>query len=169
MYVSDSKADKMSWAMRNDDSESLARRRKMILLSAIGLIDFAIISLYQTGVIRHLPDFPGKNFDSDQVNASRKAFKMGLPDGTTGALMYSANLALASAGGTRETGRSRLFSIFLGGSAVVGAVGALDYLYDMTFRQKKICPYCVTGALVNLTLVPLALRELLAEWRPATS
>ena len=164
MLPGNERVDEIRDALRNNSTESLARRRKMGLLSAIGLIDFAVISLYQMGVIRHLPDFPAKVFDSDSVNASRKAYAMGLPDGTTGAIMYSVNLALLSAGGTRETGRPKWLSYIIGGSVIAGAVGALDYLYDMTFKQKKICPYCVTGALVNLSLVPLAIKEIMQDF-----
>jgi len=39
-------------------SEDLERRRKIIALSALGLLDFSIISLYQTGIIKKLPDLP---------------------------------------------------------------------------------------------------------------
>lgn len=59
----------ISRAMRMEESDDLARRRKLIALSAVGLLDFAIISLYQCGVIKTLPDIPHRLFDSEQVNA----------------------------------------------------------------------------------------------------
>jgi hypothetical protein len=43
------------------------RRRTIAALASAGLADFAVISLYQMGAIRHLPDPPIRAFDSDRV------------------------------------------------------------------------------------------------------
>ena len=67
--------------LRTGHNEDLDARRKVILLSALGLVDFSIISLYQTGVIKHLPDIPHPLFDSDKVNAWEDAYMFGAPDG----------------------------------------------------------------------------------------
>lgn len=135
--------------LRNDDSEDLRRRRNLITLSAIGLVDFAVISLYQTGVIRHLPDLPGKVFDSDGVNAAEDAYKMGMPDGPVGAAAYAATMILASAGGSEKTGRTPIFDVALGVVVLGNAAGAAHFLFNMVTKQKKVCLYCVTGALIN--------------------
>lgn len=148
-------------ALLHERSPSLRRRRGIALLSVVGLVDFAVISLYQTGVIRRLPDLPGRIFDSNQVNASRKAYALGVPDGATGALLYATTLALAAAGGTRETGRSPLLSLLLGGVIGVGVVGALDYLRDMIFQQARACPYCLVGAGLNAGMAALVAPEVL--------
>jgi hypothetical protein len=68
--------------LREGHSPSLRRRRRIGFLAALGAVDFAVISLYQIGAIRHLPEPPGHLFDSDKVNASRKAYALGVPDGT---------------------------------------------------------------------------------------
>ncbi|MFZ6013754.1 MAG: vitamin K epoxide reductase, partial [Bacteroidota bacterium] len=65
-------------ALRDKQSDDLDRRRKIITLSAIGLLDFSIISLYQTGVIKKLPDFRLPIFDSNKVNASKEAYQFGV-------------------------------------------------------------------------------------------
>lgn len=146
-------------ALRNKRTPELRRRRTIAALCAAGLVDFAIISLYQVGALRRLPDLPGRIFDSNAVNASRKAFALGLPDGPIGATHYALTLVLAAIGGTWRTGRRPLFAYLLGVSALGGIVAALDYLRDMLFVQKRVCPYCVVGAGLNLALFPLALSE----------
>lgn len=148
-------------ALRDEHGASLARRRRVALLAGIGLVDFAVISLYQTGVIRHLPDPPGRIFDSDCVNASRKAYRLGVPDGPLGALLQAATLTLAAAGGRRGTGRRRIFDWLLGGATLAGAAAALDYLRDMIFVERRACPYCLLAAGLSLAMLPPALRELL--------
>lgn len=132
----------------------------MAALCAAGAVDFSIISLYQLGVIRHLPDPPGRLFDSDRVNASHKAYAHGLPDGPLGLLQYAVTLGTLAFGGTRRTGRSRAANWLLAGLVGAGAFSALEYLRDMIFKEKRVCPYCVTGAALNLSMVPLAWKEL---------
>lgn len=145
--------------LRNGRSPSLRRRRAIGTLAAIGLADFAIISLYQIGVIRHLPDPPGKIFASDKVNGSHKAYAMGLPDGTTGAGLYALLLMLASAGGSERSGRPPVFDLLLGGAVAAGAVGAAQYLYDMVRKQERACPYCIVGAVLDFAMVPFVVPE----------
>jgi uncharacterized membrane protein len=136
--------------LRTEHSEDLDRRRKVIGLSALGLVDFSIISLYQTGVIKSLPDLPFEVFDSNKVNASEDAYQFGAPDGPISAVAYAATMVLASAGGDEQTGRKPVLDVALGATVAGNAVGAVFYLYKMIFVQKKICLYCVTGAAVNI-------------------
>lgn len=147
-------------SLREENSPELDRRRRIIALAALGLLDFVVISLYQTGLIRSMPDLPFKVFDSDSVNASKKAYATGLPDGTSGATMYGVIMMLASYGGKKGIGRNKLFDFLLAGAVLANSAAGLQYLYDMAFKQKRACLYCVTGALLNLTMLPLALQGL---------
>lgn len=105
-------------AIRNElryaNSPDLDRRRKIVLFSVLGLLDFSIISLYQTGVIRRLPDIPYKLFDSNRVNASEDAYRFGVPDGPVSAVAYASAMVLASAGGTENAQRKPAFDVALG-------------------------------------------------------
>lgn len=136
--------------LRDGNSKPLDARRKVILLSALGLVDFSIISLYQTGILRHLPDPPHPIFDSDTINASEEAYQFGAPDGPVSAVAYATTMVLASAGGSEKTGRKPAIDLALGATVAGNALGAIYYLYKMIFEQKKICPYCVTGAAINI-------------------
>jgi uncharacterized membrane protein len=127
--------------LRNGSSVDLDKWRKVILLSALGLIDFSIISLYQTGIIKHLPDLPYAFFDSDKVNASEDAYRFGAPDAPVSAMAYAMSIVLASAGGSENVHRKPVFDLALGATLAGNAIGALYYLYKMIFKQKKICLY----------------------------
>ena len=132
-----------------------ANRRKIAALSALGLLDFSLISLYQLGVIKRLPDLPFKIFDSNKVNASKNAQVMGLPDGTVSLTLYAANMVLA-AGALKAKKRGNTFDWLLGAATLGQAAGGAYYLYKMAAVEKKVCLYCVTGALLNFaTLAPL--------------
>jgi uncharacterized membrane protein len=123
----------------------LRRRRTLVTLAALGLVDAALMALHQFGVIRHLPDPPG--FHSDEVVGSKAAYLPGTPDSTLYALQLSSVLALAGAR------RDRL----LLADVLGGAVGALFYLGDMIFREKKACAYCIPAAAISLAMVAPAL------------
>lgn len=136
--------------LRTEHNEDLDRRRKVIALSALGLVDFSIISLYQTRVIKHMPDLPYSLFDSDKVNASEDAYRFGAPDATMSAVVYALAMVLASAEGSEQTGRTPVLDVALGATTAGNAAGALFYLYKMIFVEKKVCLYCVTGAAINI-------------------
>ena len=145
----------------------LQRRRKIMLLSAIGVADFAFLSLYQAGAINRLPEFPLKAFDSNKVNAAPDAYRMGVPDAAVSALLYAANLVLSSAGGTETSGRKTVFDAALGITVLANAAGALYYLADMTKKQKKVCPYCIAGAVINLAsaaVIAPIVRNVFRKW-----
>lgn len=138
------------YELLNGTDEDLQKRRKILGLSALGLVDFAFLSLYQAGVIKRVPDLPWKAFDSNKVNASLDAYQMGAPDATISAWIYSTNMVLATAGGSKNSGRKPILDLLLGATVAANAAGALYYLSNMAFYQKKICPYCVAGAAINI-------------------
>src|SRR3954447_1721925 len=150
--------------LRNNDSENMTDRRKIIWLSALGLVDFSAISLYQTGVIEKLPDLPFPIFDSNKVNASKEAYQFGVPDGPVSAVMYAATMVLAAASGSEQSGRKPVFDTLLGTTILGNTAGAIYYLYDMAFKQKKICLYCIAGAAINIAsaviVAPLVKRSI---------
>ncbi len=65
--------------LQEGDTNDLRRRRAIIGLSLLGMGAMAAVSLFQTGVVKHLPDPPLKSFDSDKVNSSETAYMMGVP------------------------------------------------------------------------------------------
>jgi uncharacterized membrane protein len=132
--------------LRHGDSEDLERRRKLVALSVAGLADFNIISLLQSGVVRRLPDIPYPLFDTNGINTSKTSFAMGVPDAVISSVMFAMKMALATAGGSEKASRKPVFDLLLGAVSLGHAVGAAQMTYDMLFKKKKICIYCLTGA-----------------------
>lgn len=136
--------------IRQDSSEATEIRRKIAAFAALGMIDFSMISLFQMGYIKKLPDLPGKIFDSEKVNTAKEAVLLGVPDGVVSIGGYAATMILAMAA-SRYKKQSRLLDVALGGVLLGQAAGAAQYMVNMTTKQKKICVYCVAGALLNFT------------------
>ncbi|MHA6247470.1 vitamin K epoxide reductase family protein [Pontibacter sp. CAU 1760] len=141
--------------LRKQSSEAHSFRRQIAATSAIGLVDFSLISLFQLGAIRHLPDVPGRIFDTEQVNSSKNAELMGMPDGVISLGSYAATMFLATAA-NRFNRQSRVLDVAMGAVLIGQAAGAAQYLYKMAFVEKKVCVYCVAGAVLNFaSLSPL--------------
>lgn len=141
--------------IRNNTSEAAEYRRQIAALSALGLIDFSLISLFQLGFIKEMPDLPGEVFDTEKVNSSEEAVLLGMPDGVVSLGAYTATILLATAA-TRFKKQSRILDVAMGGIILGQAAGAAQYLYKMAFVQKKVCIYCVAGAAINFAaLSPL--------------
>ncbi len=135
--------------IRKDKGKKTKNRRKIAALAALGLLDFSLISLFQMGYIKKLPDLPGQLFDTEKVNTSKDAVLMGLPDGVISLGAYTLTMALAVAGMRLKKKKSRYADIALGAVVAGQAAGAANYMWNMSFVQKKVCLYCVAGAAIN--------------------
>jgi len=80
-------------------SAGLRRRRAIVGLSLLGLCSMGMVSLYQMGLLRHLPDPPLRRFHADKVNASFRAYQYGVPHGALSMTAYALNILLAAIGG----------------------------------------------------------------------
>ncbi|HYH13971.1 MAG TPA: vitamin K epoxide reductase family protein [Flavisolibacter sp.] len=150
----DGVAKRNDW--RSGQAEELNKRRKLLGLSAMGLLDFAILSLYQTGIIKKLPDIPLPLFGANKVSASKEAFLLGPPDGPIASTLYSLLMVLTTAGSSKPTGHNPLLDKLLTGAISVSAAMSLLYFYAMA-KNKKICLYCLTGAVINFTMAAIQL------------
>jgi uncharacterized membrane protein len=145
--------------LQRGDSDDLWRRRVVIGLSLVGMGAMAAVSSFQTGVIKHLPDPPIKGFNSDKVNSSDTAYMLGVPDGTLSLASLAANIPLAAFGGENRAADQPIVPIIAAGKALVEAVVAGWYFYQMPAKEKAWCGYCITGALCNFGIAALSLPE----------
>jgi uncharacterized membrane protein len=145
--------------LREDGSPAMWRRRAVVGLSLIGMGAMAAVSLFQTGVVKHLPDPPVEGFDSNKVNSSETAYMMGVPDGTISLASLATNIPLAACGGADRARTEPLVPLLAAGKAAVEAVVAGWYFYQMPAKEKAWCGYCVVGALANFGVAALTLPE----------
>ena len=151
--------------LQESDAENMRRRRAIIGLSLLGMGAMAAVSLFQTGIIKHLPDPPLDSFDSDEVNSSDTAYGMGVPDGTMSLASLAANLPLAAFGGASRASERPIVPLIAAGKALVEAGVAGWYFYQMAAVEKKWCGYCITGALANFGIAALTLPEAAEAFR----
>lgn len=119
----------------------------------------AAVTLLQAGLVKHLPDPPVKGFDSDCVNSSETAYKLGAPDGTLSLATLAMNVPLASYGGENRVRKMPWVPLLAVAKAGVEAVAAGWYFYQMPTKEKAWCPYCITGAIANASIFALTIPE----------
>jgi uncharacterized membrane protein len=151
--------------LQQSEKGDLSVRRAIIGLSLVGMGAMTAVSLFQTGIINHLPDPPIKDFDSDKVNSSDTAYALGIPDGTLSLASLAANIPLASFGGENRAQEMPLVPIAVAAKASVEAVVAGWYFYQMPTKEKKWCGYCIVGALANFGIAALSLVEAKKAWK----
>lgn len=137
----------------------LLRRRWIVGLSLAGIADMAIVALFQTGILKRLPDPPLPGFNSMKVNSSDTAYRYGVPDGIIDIVSLSLTTLLAALGGLDRARRVSLVSLLAAGKEIFGAAGAAWYFYQMPTKVKAWCIYCLTAALLHFVLFGLTLPE----------
>ncbi|MDP9479108.1 MAG: vitamin K epoxide reductase family protein [Actinomycetota bacterium] len=138
--------EELSRQLREGTGRFLARRRGVVGTSLISIGSMALISLYQTGVIKHLPDPPLPRFDSDGVDAAPEAYSMlSMPDAPIGLGSYAATLALAAMGGEDRAREKPLIPLALAAKAFVDAAQAAKLSVDQWKDHRAFCFCCLLG------------------------
>jgi uncharacterized membrane protein len=149
-------------SIQESNSPEMSARRAIVGVSLVGIASMAIVSLYQMGAARHLPDPPVRrpHFHSDKVNASTEAFGYGMPDGPLTIGAHAANIMLAAAG-PDDRSRQRPWLPLLASllSGLQAAVAAKYLFYTMPKVDKAWCPYCIADALTHFATFALTLPE----------
>jgi len=137
--------------LQQDHSVAMRRRRAIIGLSLIGMGSMAIVSAFQTGLLKHLPDPPLDLFQSDEVNSSDTAYHWGVPDGTISLASHATNIVLAAYGRRDRAAAEPWIPLAACVKAAAETAVAVRYLfYEMPIVQKKWCGYCITDALMHI-------------------
>jgi hypothetical protein len=123
------------------------------------------VSLFQTGIVRHLPDPPLPGFHSDRVNSSDTAYALGVPDGTVSLASLAANVPVAAWGAADRFRTTPWLPLSFAVKTGVEALVATWYFLQMPTKEKAWCGYCITGAVANWAIFVSSLPEATAAWR----
>jgi uncharacterized membrane protein len=154
------KPEELSRQLREGTGKFLARRRGVVGASLVSIGSMALISLYQLGIIKHLPEPPLPRFDSDKVDAAPEAYSMlSMPDAPIGLGSYAATLALAAMGGEDRVRERPWIPLALAAKVLVDAAQAGKLSVDQWTKHRAFCFWCLIAAGATFTAVPLVLPE----------
>ncbi|HZG67082.1 MAG TPA: vitamin K epoxide reductase family protein [Herpetosiphonaceae bacterium] len=149
----------LSRDLQEGTSDDLRRRRAIIAISLAGMVSMSAVSLYQTGMLKQLPDLPLPGFDSEEVAGSPAAYWWGAAEGTWAVLGCALNLPLATFGGMERARSQPLVPLLAGAKGIVDAGIATWYVHRMATRHRKWCSLCLVGALADVLVFGLTLPE----------
>ncbi len=150
-------AEELSRELRTASTPELRRRRQIIGLSMLASASMAVITLYQTGIIKHLPEPPLPFLDADRVDASAEAYeKFNTPDAALGLASYAVTTVLAAMGGKK---RAPWIVAALAGKIAFDALNALKLTIDQPVKHRAFCFWCLIAASATFASVPLVVPE----------
>lgn len=151
---------RLSHELREEHNADLARRRWVVGLSIAGVAMGQIITLYQLGILKRLPDPPLPIFDSSKIDASDDAYRHFLsPDGPMMMVSYAVTAWLASAGGKDRARDVPAVPVAFGLKVLGDAAVGLAYTGIALRGYGKLCAYCQTATVASLASAVLATPE----------
>ncbi len=150
----------LSRALRHGTGPELGRRRRILALALTASGAMGLISLYQMGILRHLPEPPLPGFDGDRVDASEEAYeKLQAPDAVIGLTSYAVTALLAAAGEPDRARSHPWLPLALAGKVALDASQAAKLSWDQWARHRAFCSWCLLAAGATFAMVPLVIPE----------
>jgi len=151
----------LSQELRQGKNPNMTRRRAIIGLSMLGGSMGQIVTLYQTGIVDHLPDPPGQElFDADRVDASNYAYsRFNSPDGPIMVLNYALTAWIAAAGGLDRARRNPLLPLAMGVKILIDGIVSAELAREEWSENKAFCEYCQVATVCSIASIVLAVPE----------
>lgn len=160
------RAEAISDAWRRSDSPLIRNRRRVTALSLGAAGALGAVSLYQTGVIGHLPEPGLRLVDADGVDAAGEAYSLfSMPDGVLGVASYAVTAVLATMGGPDRYRRAPWLPLALAAKVAVDVLSSGVLTAEQATRHKRFCSWCLATTAATLATVPAVLPEAAAAWR----
>ena len=159
----------LSHELRDGQSPDLTRRRWIVGLSLLGTAMAQLVSAYQMGLVRRLPDPPGRLgalFDATKVDASDYAYKrLDTPDGFLMLNTLGLTATLAAAGGKDRARETPWLPIALAAKALYDVATNVKLAREEWADNKALCEYCQVASLASVAVAALAIPEAVAAAR----
>lgn len=152
-------AQALSQQLRQNSSTFMRLRRWIFGLSTLSALSMEFISLYQMGIIPHLPDPPLPHIDSDAIDASPDAYeKLEMPDAVLGMVNYGVTMMLTAMGAPDRAQTQPWIPLAMAAKTSFDTYQA-GKLYFTQKGKKVYCIYCIFAASATALTVPLAIPE----------
>ncbi|MFA5515085.1 MAG: vitamin K epoxide reductase family protein [Desulfuromonadales bacterium] len=150
----------LSRELREGHDPLLDNRRKMVGLALTAMGCMGLISLYQMGIVNHLPDPPLPGINSDKVDASAEAYeRLQMGDAFIGMVSYAGTAALAAMGGRKRARKQPWIPLAMAAKAGFDALPAARLTYDQYAKHRAACIWCLIASAATFATAALALPE----------
>jgi|SRR5579875_298558 uncharacterized membrane protein len=160
------KPEILSQELRTGAGGFLGLRRGIVGLAMVACGSMGLITLYQMGIIKHLPEPPLPGLDADRVDASSEAYsRFSAPDGVLGLGNYAVTMGLAAVGGKDRAREQPWLPLLLVAKVGFDLSQAIRLFFDQRSKYHAFCPWCLLAASSTVAAVPLAIPEALSALR----
>ena len=136
-------------------------------LGAMGAL--GVISLYQFGLIQHLPDPPLPGFDADKVHGLAVAYgRFATPDGVLGLGSYAATAVLTAMGGPDRAAKQPWVPLALAAKVCFDLTQAAVLTRNELTEQHALSAWSLITTGATCAMVPFVLPEAYAALRKIT-
>lgn len=160
------KPEELSKDLREGGSNFLNKRRAIAALDFVAMGALGVISLYQLGIIKKIPEPPWKGLDAEKVNGSKEAYSyFSVPDAFLGIASYAVTASLAAAGPQDRSKTQPWWPVAMTGKVLLDAAQAGKLTIDQGTKYRAFCLWCLIAAGATFATVPLAWKEGRAAWK----
>lgn len=166
------KPGELSWELRKSSSSDgyMGNRRRIVGLSLTALASMGVVSLYQIGIIHHLPEPPLPHFNADKVDASSEAYaKLQTPDAVLALVSYAVTAQLAAMGGKDRARKQPWIPLLLVAKLGFDTFQAGKLSVDQWTQHKAFCFWCLLAAAATFISAPTVIPETRAALHTLTS
>lgn len=157
-------------ALRCSNARDLKNRRWIVALSAFSTAVMSGIGLYQTGILRDIPEPRWPLFDAKRVNGSAQAYSiLRTPDALLGAVSYSVTACLAAAGEPDRARTAPWIPLSMGAKLAADAMLAAKLTSDQWTRYRAFCLWCLLSAAATFVAAGFGVPEVIAAGRRIAS
>ena len=150
----------LSHELRTEHSRDLDRRRWIVGLSILGSAMSHMVTLYQTGILKRLPDPGLPLIDSNKTDASEYAYKrLRSPDGTIMMATYAVTTWLGAAGGRERALGQPWLPLLMSGKLLFDIFSTLNLAREEWQTNKAFCIYCQVATAASLVSALIAIPE----------
>lgn len=158
--------EELSAQLRHGHGGYLSQRRAATGLTLAAMGTLGVISLYQLGVIAHVPEPPLPLMKPDEINGAPEGYALlNMPDGVLGLGSYAVTLGLIAMGGKDRAREHPWLPLALAGKAVVDSVNAGRLSWDQWSKHRGFCLWCLGTTAATLSTLPLVVPEARSAWR----
>ncbi|UQA91295.1 vitamin K epoxide reductase family protein [Streptomyces halobius] len=159
-------AEQISDDLRLGTGDFLEQRRRVAALNLGASAAYAVVGLYQFGLLRRLPEPPLPGLDAERVDASGEAYALlRTPDAALGLTSAATTLVLTGMGSRQRHQRYPWVALAAAGKGVADAGMSVVLFAEQLTKHRRVCSWCTLAAACHLAAVP----PLLTEARAALS
>lgn len=157
-------AERVSDDLRRHCGSYLDDRRSAALLSMMAMGSLGVVTAYQFGLIRKVPELPLPRLDATAVDASGAAYqRFKTPDGALGLLSQAVTLALIGSGPASRSSDQPWLPLVGAAKAVIDAGSAAYLGVEQQSKHGRFCSWCLAAAVANVAVLRYVFPEALAS------